>query len=56
MSPGVERARVGVLDVLSEGENGREFTREATGIHCKEREGGRRSVIMKECGCSQCGR
>lgn len=36
----MERARVGVLDVLSEGENGREFTREATGIHCKEKEWG----------------
>lgn len=48
-------ARVGVLDVRSEGENGREFTSEATGIHCKEREG-RKSVFMEECGCSQCGR
>lgn len=35
MSPGVEKARV-VLDTQSEGENGREFTREATGTHCKE--------------------
>lgn len=39
MSPGVERARRGVLDVPSEGENGREFTREATGTHCKQRGG-----------------
>lgn len=38
MSPGVERARVGVLGVPSEGENGREFSREAMRIHCKERE------------------
>lgn len=35
----MERARAGVLDVPSEGENGREFTGEATGIRWKEREG-----------------
>lgn len=27
------------MDVQSEGESGREFRREATRIHCKEREG-----------------
>lgn len=39
-----------MLDVQSEGESGREFRREATRIHCKEREGReRKSVFMEEC-------
>lgn len=45
----------GVLDVQSEGESGREFRREATRIHCKEREGRKRkSVFMEECDSVQC--
>lgn len=42
-----------MLDVQSEGESGREFRREATRIHCKEREG-RESVFMEECDSAQC--
>lgn len=37
-----------MLDVQSEGEIGREFRREVTRIHCKEREGGE-SMFMEEC-------
>lgn len=50
-----------MLDVPSEGGKGREFTREATGIHCKGRGGGgdekehEKCMTMEECGCSQCG-
>lgn len=44
------------MDVRSKGESGREFIRrEATGIHCKEREG-RESMCMEECDIVQCGR
>lgn len=43
------------MDVQSEGESGREFRREATRIHCKEREG-RESMFMEECDSVQCGR
>lgn len=47
-------ARVGVLDVQSEGENGREFTSEATGIHCKRGRGERvclwRNVVVVSVG------
>lgn len=40
--------------MLSEGESGREFRREATRIHCKERaERERKSVFMEECECSE---
>lgn len=49
------RGREGALDAQREGESGREFRREATRIHCKEREGRKRkSVFMEECDCVQC--
>lgn len=49
---GLDEPRGGESKGRSEG---REFTGEATGIRCGEREG-RQSAFMEECGRSQCGR